>query len=115
MINESQTDWDEKIDTVLMAYRSSQQSSTKYSPVFYYVLQYEEYVWGCFKPLTPLNMKQPRNVLDDNPLIVVPSHFELLYYKNSHYDCIVSSSDSCVPNDFPLVEEKVVDVIIFDE
>ena len=44
-------------------------------------------------------MKQPRNELDDNPLIVVPSHFELLYYKNSYYDCIVSSSDSCVPND----------------
>ena len=84
-------------------------------PVFYYVLQYEEYVWGCFKPLTHLNMKHPRNELDDNLLIVVPAHFELLYYKHSHYDCIVSSSDSCVPNDFPLVEEKVVEVIIFDE
>ena len=34
IVNESQTDWDEKIDTVLMAYRSSQQSSTKYSPYF---------------------------------------------------------------------------------
>ena len=28
------TDWDEKIDTVLMGYRSSQQSSTKHSPYF---------------------------------------------------------------------------------
>ena len=34
IVNESQTDWDEKIDTVLLAYRSSQQSSTKYSPYF---------------------------------------------------------------------------------
>ena len=147
IVNESQTDWDEKINTVLMdrgifetyllpltnkptfeehlqllhnptswATQTEVLAVATYFrvPVFYYVLQYEEYVWGCFKPLIHLNMKHPRNELDDNPLIVVPSHCELLYYKNSHH-CIVSSSDSCVPNDFPLVKEKVVEVMIFDE
>ena len=34
LINESQTDWDEKIDTVLMGYRASRQASTKHSPYF---------------------------------------------------------------------------------
>ena len=36
VVNESHTDWDEKIDTVLMGYRASQQASTKHSP--YYML-----------------------------------------------------------------------------
>ena len=34
MVNESQSDWDEKIDTVLMGYRASRQASTKHSPYF---------------------------------------------------------------------------------
>ena len=36
MCNDDQTDWDEKIDTVLMGYRASRQASTKHSP--YYML-----------------------------------------------------------------------------
>ena len=34
VVDESQTDWDEKIDTVLMGYRASRQASTKLSPYF---------------------------------------------------------------------------------
>ena len=34
MVNDSQLDWDEKIDTVLMGYRASRQASTKHSPYF---------------------------------------------------------------------------------
>ena len=34
IVNDTQTDWDEKIDTVLMGYRASQQTSTKHSPYF---------------------------------------------------------------------------------
>lgn len=34
VVDESQSDWDEKIDTVLMGYRASQQASTKCSPYF---------------------------------------------------------------------------------
>ena len=34
MVNDSQSDWDEKIDTVLMGYRASRQASTKHSPYF---------------------------------------------------------------------------------
>ena len=34
--NEDQTNWDEKLDTVLMGYRASRQASTKHSP--YYML-----------------------------------------------------------------------------
>lgn len=33
-VNDSQDDWDELIDTILMGYRASPQSSTKYSPYF---------------------------------------------------------------------------------
>ena len=33
-INESQTDWDEKLDAILFSYRVSKQASTKYSPYF---------------------------------------------------------------------------------
>ena len=36
MIDDDQQNWDEKIDTVLMGYRASRQSSTKHSP--YYML-----------------------------------------------------------------------------
>ena len=67
--------------------------------------------WGCFKPLKHLNIKRPCNELVENP---VPSHFQLLYHKNLHYDCIGSSTESSGPKDFPVVEEQVVDVIIFD-
>ena len=34
VINNEQTNWDEKIDTVLMGYRASRQASTKHSPYF---------------------------------------------------------------------------------
>ena len=33
-MDDSQTDWDEKIDTVLMGYRASRHASTKHSPYF---------------------------------------------------------------------------------
>ncbi len=36
VVNEDHSNWDEKIDTVLMAYRASKQASTKHSP--YYML-----------------------------------------------------------------------------
>ncbi len=36
VVNEDHSDWDEKIDTVLMTYRASKQSFTKHSP--YYML-----------------------------------------------------------------------------
>ena len=36
MIDDDQQNWDEKIDTVLMGYQASRQSSTKHSP--YYML-----------------------------------------------------------------------------
>ena len=34
LVDESQTNWDEKINTVLMGYRASRQASTKHSPYF---------------------------------------------------------------------------------
>ena len=34
MCIEAQTDWDEKLDTVLMGYRASHQDSTNHSPYF---------------------------------------------------------------------------------
>ena len=33
-INESQNDWDDKLDAILFSYRVSRQASTKYSPYF---------------------------------------------------------------------------------
>ena len=32
VVNENQTDWDEKLDGILFAYRTATQTSTKYSP-----------------------------------------------------------------------------------
>ena len=32
IVSDDQTDWDEKLDTVLMGYRASKQASTKHSP-----------------------------------------------------------------------------------
>ena len=40
IVNESQSDWDDKIDTFLMGYRASRQSSTKFSP--YYMMFQQE-------------------------------------------------------------------------
>ena len=34
MVDEYQSDWDERIDIVLMGYRASRQASTKQSPYF---------------------------------------------------------------------------------
>ena len=39
IINEDQTDWDEKLDTVLMGYRASKQASTKHSPYYMFFQQ----------------------------------------------------------------------------
>ena len=34
MVNDAHTDWDEKLDTILMGYRASIQASTKHSPYY---------------------------------------------------------------------------------
>lgn len=34
VVNDSRTDWDEKLETILMGYRASKQASTKHSPYF---------------------------------------------------------------------------------
>ena len=34
LVDEFQTNWDEKIDTVLMGYRASRHTSTKHTPYF---------------------------------------------------------------------------------
>lgn len=34
VVNDSHTDWDEKLETILMGYRASKQASTKHSPYF---------------------------------------------------------------------------------
>ncbi len=34
VVNDSRTDWDEKLETILMGYRASKQASTKHSPFF---------------------------------------------------------------------------------
>ena len=39
MVSEDQTDWDEKLDTVLMGYRASRQASTKHSPYYMFFQQ----------------------------------------------------------------------------
>ena len=39
MVNDSHSDWDEKIDTVLMGYKTSRQASTKHSTYFLLFLQ----------------------------------------------------------------------------
>ena len=36
MVNEDQNDWDKYIDSVLFAYRTSRQDSSKYTPFFLY-------------------------------------------------------------------------------
>ena len=40
IISDDQTDWDEKLDTVLMGYRASKQASTKHSPYFMFFQQH---------------------------------------------------------------------------
>ena len=34
LVNENQEDWDQLLDNVLFAYRTSRQASTKYTPFF---------------------------------------------------------------------------------
>ena len=37
LVNEKQEDWDQLLDNVLFAYRTSRQASTKYTPFFWYM------------------------------------------------------------------------------
>ena len=58
LVNENQEDWDQLLDNVLFAYRTSRQASTKYTPFF---LMYEH------EARLPIDITQPKPEEDDIP------------------------------------------------
>ena len=60
-------------------------------PVYTYVINDANQRWEIFKPLSnPKNLRYPVTVDGESFTTSLSSHFELLYYPNSHYDSIVN-------------------------
>ena len=73
-------------------------------PTFYCCLsgKDQKYSWHCVTPLTRPGLRYPD--LSGNPLenVQPPSHFELLYLHNIHFDSIVSAGGELC-TDFPIL------------
>ena len=83
-------------------------------PVYTYVADNANQRWAVFKPLSDAkNVRFPVTV-DGESLLTPPSHFELLYYPNSHYDSIVDSTTEKpsikTPKLRPLSDNSVINV-----
>ena len=63
LVDESQTNWDEKIDTVLMGYRASRQASTKHSP--YFLLFHQQMRLPIDSEVLPSSLDQEDDDEDD--------------------------------------------------
>ena len=66
-------------------------------PVYYYKVENDQHEWNVMKPLTDKQQRPtvkcpPLPLMDEDITLLKPTHFELLYFHNSHYDAIVSVS-----------------------
>ena len=66
-------------------------------PIYYCKEENDQHEWNVVKPLTDKQQRPtvkcpPLPLMDENVTLRKPTHFELLYFHNSHYDAIVSVS-----------------------
>ena len=88
-------------------------------PVYYCKQENNKYRWHVVKPLTdkhqqPIVKCPELPTLDDNITLLKPTHFELLYYENSHYDAIVSATTSTAHPTLPTLSKSNSPTIILD-
>lgn len=58
-------------------------------PVYTFIVDPTNLRWEVFKPLKSQNLCYPVTVDNEDELFIPPSHIELLYYPDKHYDSIV--------------------------
>lgn len=86
-------------------------------PVYYCKEENGLYRWNVVKPLTD---KQQRPIvkcpilpeLDEDITLMKPTHFELLYFPNSHYDAIVSATTGGVCATPPLLSFSSYSIVL---
>ena len=70
--------------------------------------QGDNYCWQVFRPLGPAESFRFPLVSEDADNYSVPTHFEMVYYKNLHYCCIVQESDGSLSTTPPVLSGKNV-------
>ena len=77
-------------------------------PTYYCCIESKkkQWVWCCVNPLVPTQFRYPVVVDHTIPNLAEPltSHFELVYWKNTHYDSIVSKLTGSVSREPPNIE-----------
>ena len=71
-------------------------------PVFFTSQSGQEYKWNVIYPLSNPTLKYPDFPDMEEPTLLRPPHFELLYHTNLHYDAIVSVDTGRVCTDQPV-------------
>ena len=68
----------------------------------------KQWIWGCMKPLVAQFswFSNPVVVESNLSIVPLPSHFELVYWSNTHYDSIISQDGDTVSTIPPLVKQK---------
>ena len=71
--------------------------------------------WEEFKPLFPLSKLRFPVPIPDNPCDLQPlTHIELLYFKDLHYDCILSSLSHTPCIEQPVISPSISSVVQID-
>ena len=85
-------------------------------PIFFISPSTEQMKWNVIHPLNNSSIRYPTfpDVDIDETSFLRPSHFELLYYQNYHYDAVVAMDTGTVCTDVPILTETKSELIILD-
>ena len=86
-------------------------------PVFFISPSTEEMKWNVIHPLHNSSIRYPAfpDVDIDETNYLRPSHFELLYYQNYHYDTAVAMDTGSISTDVPILNGTKKELIVLSD
>ena len=80
-------------------------------PIYFISPSTTGHKWNAMHPLTNSLIHYPCFPDIDGVSLLKPSHFELLYYENSHYDAVVAVDSGRVSTDNPILTGSTSELI----
>ena len=86
-------------------------------PIFFISPSTEEMKWNIIYPLNNSSVHYPAfpDVDVDETSFLRPSHFELLYHQNYHYDAVVAVNNGRVTTDVPILTGTISELIVLSD
>ena len=80
-------------------------------PIYFLLLSEKNHKWNVIYPLTNSQIYYPSLPDVDGVTLLQPSHFELLYHENFHYDAVVAAHCKIVSPDNPILTGSESEII----